>query len=90
MEKMEFCGHGSSRYFIYFYWGGQLIDYTLLKPLICSIFLPKTTIAPENWPGPKKGNSSSNHPLSGAMLVSHKGDSFRVAFKFLFLGSVVS
>ena len=32
--------------------------------------LPETNIAPENRPGPKRKRSSSNHPLSGAMLVS--------------------
>jgi len=31
-------------------------------------------MAPENWPGPKRKGSSSNHPFSGArMLVSGSG-----------------
>ena len=32
--------------------------------------LPKTNIAPENRPGPKRKQSYSNHPFLGAMLVS--------------------
>ena len=34
--------------------------------------LPKTNIAPENRPGPKRKRSHSNHPFSGAMLVSER------------------
>ena len=32
--------------------------------------LPETNIAPANRPGPERKGSSSNHPFSGAMLVS--------------------
>ena len=51
--------------------------------------LPKTNIAPENRPKPKRKGSYSNHQFSGAENVSFRGSTLYIFFPVFFLKAEV-